>query len=268
LKEQIISYPSLSEQQKIAAILLKIQKAIEIQESIIERAHELKKATMHQVFTHGLHGENTKETEIGRIPESWEVNSLSSFVQVVMGQSPEGENYNSSGMGIPLLNGPAEFTKKYPRPVQWTTTPTKVAKVGDILFCVRGNTVARMNIADQDYCIGRGIAAIRGVENQSLTEFIHYLIEYHASKIYSYATAGGSTFPNFSKADFDALRMQKPLFKEQADIAGMLQCIDLKIELHQSKKSALQDLFKTMLNKLVTGEIRVKDLDIALMENK
>ena len=73
LKNQSISIPPLHEQQKIAAILFKIQQAIEIQESIIEKTRELKKSTLHHVFTHGLRGEKLKETEIGPIPESWEV---------------------------------------------------------------------------------------------------------------------------------------------------------------------------------------------------
>ena len=53
-----------------------------------------------------------------------------------------------------------------------------------------------------------------------------------------------------------------PLIKEQNNIASVFKTIDDKIEVHSTKKSALQDIFKTMLNKLMTGEIRVKDLDI------
>ena len=179
-----------------------------------------------------------------------------------MGQSPKGDYYNKEGEGLPLLNGPAEFTRKYPRPVQWTMKSTKVAKKGDVLFCVRGNTVARMNIADQDYCIGRGVAAIRGKEPQSITEFVFYLIEHNSQKIYSYATAGGSTFPNFSKTDFDMFHVTKPSVSEQREIADILISIDEKIELHTSKRTTLQDMLKTMLNKLMSGEIRVKDADI------
>ena len=66
LKEFVLYIPPLPEQKKIASILLKIQKSIEIQESIVEKARELKKSTMHHVFTHGLCGEILKETEIGQ----------------------------------------------------------------------------------------------------------------------------------------------------------------------------------------------------------
>ena len=77
-KLKIIS-PPLKEQQKIAAVLFKIKQAIEVQESIIEAAQELKKSTMQHVFTYGLRGEKTKETEIGRVPESWEIKKFGEF---------------------------------------------------------------------------------------------------------------------------------------------------------------------------------------------
>jgi len=266
-------YLSPPEQKKIAAVLLKIQRTIEMQEKIIQSLRDLKKSTMQNVFTHGLRGEKTKMTEIGEIPESWNVLPIGQFSQIIMGHSPKGFDYNKDRKGLPLLNGPTEFTNKYPLPVQWTTSPTRIAKQGDILFCVRGNTVARMNIADKDYCIGRGLAAIRGLENISTTDYLYFVIQHHAERIYAFATAGGSTFPNFSKADFDSLSVQKPKVNEQKDIAAVLGSIDQKMEFHESKKSALQDLFKAMLNKLMTGEIRVKDFDIDTscileMENK
>ena len=58
------------------------------------------------------------------------------------------------------------------------------------------------------------------------------------------------------------------MIKDQNDIVGVLKTIDDKIEIHSTTKSALQDLFKTMLNKLMTGEIRVKDLDIDMADVK
>ena len=266
LKEKAISLPPFPEQKKIAAVLLKIQKAIGMQEKIIQSLRDLKKSIMQHLFTHGLRGEKTKMTEIGEIPESWNVLPMGQFLQIIMGHSPKGYDYNKDRRGLPLLNGPAEFTNKYPLPVQWTTSPTRIAKQGDILFCVRGNTVARMNIADQDYCIGRGLAAIRGLENISTTGYLYFVIQHHAERIYAFATAGGSTFPNFSKADFDSLSVQKPNVNEQKDIAAALSSIDRKMEFHESKKSALQDLFKITLNKLITGDIRVGDLDIDVKE--
>jgi type I restriction enzyme S subunit len=87
---------------------------------------------------------------------------LSDIAEIVMGQSPSGDTCNERGIGIPLLNGPTEFGTKHPQPVQYTTDAKKIALSGDLLFCVRGSTTGRMNWADQQYAIGRGLAAIRG----------------------------------------------------------------------------------------------------------
>jgi|GEM_PF-1235352 len=91
----------------------------------------------------------------------WKVGRFTDVAEIVMGQSPQGENCNSNGNGKPLLNGPTEFGVKYPLPVQYTTDPIKCSKKNDILFCVRGSTTGRMNWADQEYVIGRGIASMR-----------------------------------------------------------------------------------------------------------
>src|SRR4051812_27756515 len=95
------------------------------------------------------------------LPAEWTVATLGDIAEIVMGQSPPGDTYNTEANGLPLLNGPAEFGKRFPTAVQWTTQPARLADDGDILFCVRGNTTGRINIADRVYCIGRGLAAIR-----------------------------------------------------------------------------------------------------------
>src|SRR5574340_467387 len=97
--------------------------------------------------------------------------TLGSIAEIIMGQSPPGETCNRSGKGLPLLNGPTEFGQSKPSPVQFTTDPRKRARLGDILFCVRGSTTGRMNWADQEYAIGRGIAAIRHKKGREFQAF-------------------------------------------------------------------------------------------------
>src|SRR5438552_12988130 len=91
----------------------------------------------------------------------WDIGPLSDLAEVVMGQSPPGESCNGLTDGTPLLNGTTEFGGHHPEPVQFTNDPRKFAEEGDLLFCVRGSTTGRMNWANRQYAIGRGIAAIR-----------------------------------------------------------------------------------------------------------
>ncbi|EMK6942385.1 restriction endonuclease subunit S [Vibrio cholerae] len=121
---------------------------------------------------------------------------FSEIAEVVMGQSPTKENVNSESNGFPLLNGPTEFTARYPIPVQFTTAGKKFSQPDDILFCVRGSTTGRMNYSDQKYAIGRGIAAIRG-KNGYPTPYVRAVIEQNLERLLAAAT--GSTFPNVGR---------------------------------------------------------------------
>ncbi|MDQ3555925.1 MAG: restriction endonuclease subunit S, partial [Gemmatimonadota bacterium] len=94
------------------------------------------------------------------------IETLGSAAYIVMGQSPPGDAVSPEQIGLPLLNGPTEFGPHYPTPVQFTSDVRKKAVAGDILFCVRGSTTGRMNWADREYAIGRGIAAIRHKDDE------------------------------------------------------------------------------------------------------
>ncbi len=67
---------------------------------------------------------------------------------IVMGQSPQASSVSTTpGTGLPILNGPTEFGQTNPTPRQWASEWRRVANLGDTLFCVRGSTTGRMNIA-------------------------------------------------------------------------------------------------------------------------
>lgn len=146
--------------------------------------------------------------------------ALSDVAHVIMGQSPDGSTYNKSKLGIPLLNGPAEFGAINPKPVQWTTSPAKMATTGDILFCVRGNTLGRQNIADQNYAIGRGIAAIRARQGRADPTFISLWLRQKAARILS--DGNGSTFPSVSGDYLEALPFPAIALAEQQRLAAGL----------------------------------------------
>lgn len=139
---------------------------------------------------------------------------------IVMGQSPEGASYNKDGIGVPLLNGPAEFGARYPTPVQWTTDPARFAEPSDILLCVRGATTGRRNIADRRYCIGRGLAAIRGREQQTDTGFIWFAIELVTGAILNQTS--GSTFANLPGDKLARIEIPFPPLPEQRRIVAAL----------------------------------------------
>jgi type I restriction enzyme S subunit len=95
----------LDEQRKIAGVLGLVQRALEQQERLTALTTELKKALLHQLFTQGLHGEPQKQTEIGPVPQSWEVVTLGSLTKVGNGSTPKRDNEGYwQGGTIPWLN--------------------------------------------------------------------------------------------------------------------------------------------------------------------
>jgi len=156
-----------------------------------------------------------------------------------MGHSPPGSTYNEEGIGLPLLNGPTEFGDRSPSPTTWTTSPTRKAVSGDVLFCVRGSTTGRMNRADQEYCIGRGIAAIRG-DTAYDTEFLHAALRANLDRLLMLTT--GSTFPNLSRKDLETFNIPWPEGNQRHRIAHIAMSLDDKVENNRRLAKALEEI--------------------------
>ena len=142
------------------------------------------------------------------------------------------------------MNGPTEFTNRYPAPVQFTTDGKKFCKTDDILFCVRGSTTGRMNWANRKYAIGRGIASISHKHGQEYRYFVKGVLDYHLPSLLASAT--GSTFPNVSKNQLENLEIDIPPFPEQKAIADVLNSLDDKIDLLQRQNQTLEALAQTL----------------------
>jgi type I restriction enzyme, S subunit len=250
-----VAIPNVKEQQKIAEILSTVDETIETTDQLLEKTKELKKGLMQQLLTKGIGHTEFKKTELGEIPVEWELKTLGQSCQVIMGQSPKGDSYNTDGNGIPLLNGPTEFGDRYPKVIQWTTSPTKFCEDKDILFCVRGSSIGRMNIANQPYCIGRGLAAIRQ-GNETVTKYVGYVLEYKIEQVLK--NTSGSTFPNIAKDELNNVNLPIPSLEEQKKIAEVLSTIDEQIESYEQEKEKHTELKKGLMHQLLTGKTRVK----------
>lgn len=259
-----ISYPeSHDEQTAIAAILSKVDEAIASVQASIAAAERLKKSLMQNLLTGRMKPDGTlrKEDEFyldekfGRVPLGWHWGRLSEIAEIIAGQSPQGEYYNEDGLGCPMLNGPTEFTDKYPIPVQWTTKVTKLCQKGDILFTVRGSSTGRMNFADQEYCIGRGLAAIRPKPNSNI-QFIYYTLLKISEMILAEAKGAGTTFPNVSRGDLMKKEILIP--DNQEEIVKQICLTEHTIILKQNKIAVLERLKKSLMQNLLTGKVRVK----------
>ena len=180
--------PSIDKQRSIVKAYQTITERIELKRRINDNLAAALSSMYKEFFTVG-----TPEN----LPAHWKIAPFSDIADVIMGQSPEGDDCNNAGCGDPLLNGPTEFGFYSPTPVQWTTNGKKYCVAGDLLFCVRGSTTGRMNWANQSYAIGRGLAAIRHKKDSNFNWFIKAMVDNSLNDILAAAT--GSTFPNIGK---------------------------------------------------------------------
>lgn len=249
LKDLEIVFPAERDEQKRIVKILdeafkKIDKAIATTKKNLTNAHEFFESYLNNVFSQK--GDN------------WEEKKLGDECLLIMGQSPSGKSYNSNGTGIPLINGPVEFGGLDPfsetLATKFTTSPTKLCKKGDLILCVRGSTTGRMNIAGQDACIGRGVAAIRSPKNQ---DWINRFISFSRQTIYNLGS--GSTFPNVSSKELNEIIIPLPPEDERKQLIEKIEEINSetnKLETaYRYKLKALAELKQSLLKKAFEGEL-------------
>jgi len=238
--------PTKEEQQAIASALSDVDALIAALEQLITKKRNIKQGAMQQLLT--------GEKRLPGFGGAWGLRKLGDVSEIIMGQSPAGNSYNQNAIGIPLINGPTEFTEKYPIKIQWTSLPTKLCKEGDILLCIRGSSTGRMNISNDGYCIGRGIAAIRSKENSD-GSFLEFQVQNAVKNILALTT--GSTFPNIDGKSLKNIEVLHPPLLEQQAIAKILSNMDAEIEALKQKQSKYKTIKQGMMQDLLTGKTRL-----------
>lgn len=253
----------LLEQQKIGKILSNVNELSANCDLRIEVIKKLKNYLIRKLSIEGINHKQFKKVTLyprflsETIPKDWEIKPMSEIAEIIMGQSPPGESYNETE-GIPLLNGPTEFGLAHPIPIQYTNKPTKLCEENDILLCVRGSTTGRLNLSDQQYCIGRGLAAIRGKKNLTDTKWLFFQFTRLKELISNIASGGGTTFPNINQDFIKKIILPFPKIEEQQKITHILNSIESRTFDLEFKKNNLEQIKKGLMQKLLTGAVRVK----------
>jgi type I restriction enzyme S subunit len=187
---------------------------------LIDVLQEQKQATINEAVTRGLDANVPMKDSgidwLGEIPEHWQVCRLKTVGEVIMGQSPPSSECNAEGVGLPFLQGSAEFGPVHPRAAQYCPTAPKTAPAEAILLSVRA-PVGALNVADQNYAIGRGLCAVVPDERRVTRAFAVHGIS--ASKTQLLKAATGSTYDAVSVGDVGSVRLPLPPRPEQVQIA-------------------------------------------------
>lgn len=265
--EQIrLNIPPLLEQKKIAHILSTVQRAIEAQERIIQTTTKLKKALMHKLFTEGLHNEPRKQTEIGPVPESWEVVPLEGIAKIERGKfshRPRNEPRFYGGEYPFVQTGDVSNCDGYVRSYTQTLNEdglaiSKMFPAGTILITIAAN-IGFTGILQFDSACPDSLIGISPSERVQ-TQFLNYFLITQQPKMDRLAPKG--TQKNINIQFLKPWPVPLPAVEEQEEIAKSFSVIDKKIRFAMAKRNELQDLFRTLLHKLMTAKVRLDHLSI------
>ena len=187
-------------------------------------------------------------TELGPLPKEWRVVRLGEVAAILMGQSPPSESYNSQGIGLPFLQGKAEFGEVYPTPIKWCSRPLRISPPGAILLSVRA-PVGDVNLAPFQCCIGRGLAAICANEKVD-TAFLFHWLRLAKPKLEEHGT--GTTFQSINRNVLEKFPIPFPPLDEQRAIAHVLRTVQRAKEATEGVIAALKELKKSLMQHLFT----------------
>lgn len=245
IADTIIKLPPLPTQQKIAAILSSLDDKIELNNKINTNLEQQAQALFKNWFV-------DFEPFGGKMPEGWKVGKLSDIAEITMGQSPDGKSYNEDGIGTVFYQGRAEFGTRFPTRRLFTTEPKRIAKKFDSLMSVRA-PVGDLNIANEDCCIGRGLAAIHSKDNHQ--SFVHYTVVSLRPQLDVF-NGEGTVFGCINR---DALNNMEVIIPSKTDLYKFEQIVstfDTEIFNRSEENDRLKNIRDTLLPKLMNGEIR------------
>jgi type I restriction enzyme S subunit len=189
------------------------------------------------------------------VPAGWEVKELSDIANITMGQSPSGSSYNDEGLGEIFFQGSTDFGWRFPSIRQYTTEPSRMAKIGDVLLSVRA-PVGTLNIADNNCCIGRGLAALNS--KKDFNAYLYYVMAYF-KQIFDYRNNSGTTFGSITKDDLFSLKLSVPNNSLLEKYESVVSKYNQMILNNHKQTQQLAELRDWLLPMLMNGQVRVEE---------
>lgn len=198
----------------------------------------------------------------GWVPQGWKPSNVGAEFDVTMGQSPPGSTYNEIGDGMPFFQGKTDFGFRFPSNRVYCTEPKRLARKHDTLISVRA-PVGDINLAAEDCAIGRGLAAAR--HKSGSISFSYYSMN-SLSKYFEVFEGEGTVFGSINQKDFNAL----PLIQYPSELITKFgehcERWDQRIENITVEVLALTSLRDTLLPKLISGELRLDEIEVDIAE--
>ena len=270
LAELRVPHPSLGEQREISAVLGCVRNALKVQDQSLVTSRALKHSAMHTLFTRGLRGEAQKETEIGPVPESWDVVALEEVCEIASGGTPRKSIAEYWGGSIPWVSGKDLKAPSLSDSIDHVTeegaqAATRLVPEGSVLLLVRGMGLARdlpVAVIERPMTFNQDIKALmpRADYPGSLLRSAIYAGK---ERLLSQVVTSAHGTMTLTLRDVQTFSVPRPSDASEIDaIVSILHTIDRKADLHRRKRGVVEELFKALLYGLMTGEVRVHDLGL------
>ena len=195
---------------------------------------------------------------IDEADESWHQGLLSDVATITMGQSPKGDTYNEVGTGSVFFQGRAEFGFRFPTRRLYTIDPKRMAKASDVLMSVRA-PVGDLNVAYEDCCIGRGLAAIRSQDNHQ--SFVLYTMLALRDQLDVF-NGEGTVFGSINRESLNNMPIIIPPCKIIDNFESIVSPMDAAIRNNYEESCHLQAIRDRMLPRLMSGKLDASVIDL------
>ena len=276
IREIECNIPPLTEQKAIAAVLGALDDKIELNRRMNATLEAMSRALFQSWFvdfdpvrakldgrptaaldpaTAALFPASFQESALGEIPKGWTAGTVVEGFNLTMGQSPPGDTYNEEENGVPFYQGRTDFGFRFPTRRIYCSAPTRYAKPGDTLVSVRA-PVGAINMANEECCIGRGVAAVR--HKSGATSFTYHSMA-NLYPDFARFEAEGTVFGSINKDSFEKLRFVIPPDEIVAAYERQAGPLDEQIRTLENQSRTLATLRDTLLPKLLSGELSVAE---------
>ena len=255
-----VSIPPLPEQKKISSILTSVDEVIENTQKQIDKLQDLKKATMNELLTKGIGHTEFKDSELGRIPKSWEVKKLKDIGECIRGLTYSPDDIAETGLLV-LRSSNIQHGRIYLGDnvfVNLDVTTKFRTQVGDLLICVRNGS---RRLLGKSVIIPEGLppsthGAFMTVFRTPLNKFVQFLLQ--SEWFFTQVSRDiGATINSINNSNLLEYLFVFPSHHEQTQIASQLKSIESLIVGKSNKLSQTQSLKKSLMQDLLTGKVRV-----------
>jgi type I restriction enzyme, S subunit len=265
----LLPLPPLSEQTKITDILFSIDNAIEETDRIIEKTKTLKKGLMQKLLTHGIGHKKFKKTEIGEIPEEWDLATLRDLYKTPIrdfGSFSLTKLVKYVDSGVPFLRSDnfrdgkfiAENIKFIQSDAHKALTKSTINR-GTLMFTKIGN-IGHADIYNGSLGECNSNATIAKIDIDKSKAFPPFIRWVFNSKVAAkqYKTKIISTPPRINLGEISNLTIPMPSHNEQKKIADILDSFENLATEEDCHKKELETLKASLMQVLLTGRVRVK----------